>query len=472
MAKSKRDDSGSLEDGNVNLTKKRSHGSNRTAKSVKKIFVLDTNVILHDSACVYKFEEHDICIPIQVLEELDNHKKGLESINFHAREFNRIFDEILTDDCLDEWVPLGEGLGKIKALLKFDVHEKVSKSLDMSKVDNQIINDAYVLQESLKNEKPKVQVVIVSKDLNVRTKSKILGIVCQDYLNEKVSNVDFLFNGIRTLESDTDFSLKLFSDREMDFQIDGASENENFILKLGGKDIVVRYRDGKIKPITKSSIQKPCELNSLNVEQTCAIDALLDPSIKLVVLEGGPGTGKTLISLACGFEQLGKKIYNKVLFAVPAVPMGNRDIGFLPGDVNDKISPYAKGVNDNVHFLAVSNAKNKKKIDSFIKSGQFIIEALAHLRGRSLPKVFFIVDEAQNLTPLEVKTIITRAGEGTKIIFMADTGQIDNPFVDQKSNGATYLINKFSKENDPIFSYVHLTKSERSELARLAIKIL
>lgn len=446
---------------------------NTTLKSkIKKIFVLDTNVILHDSSCIFKFEEHDICIPIQVLEELDNHKKGLDTINFHAREFNRIFDEILPRNCSDKWVSLGKGLGKIKVLLKRDFHEEVSKNLDMNKYDNQIINAAYDLQETMKIKDPKVKVVIVSKDINVRSKSKILNIFCEDYLNEKVSNIDFLFREVRTIKQKDDFSLKLFSDKEMEFKIEGALENENFILKFATTDVLVRYRDGKIKPITKKSNSNSFNLNYLNVEQACAIDALLDPEIKLVALEGCPGTGKTLVSLACALGQLDKTEYNRVLFAVATVPMGNRDIGFLPGDVQDKISPYAKGVSDNVDFLSISSAKNKKKIETFSKDGLFVIEALAHLRGRSLPNVLFIVDEAQNLTPLEIRTIITRAGEGTKIIIMADTRQIDNPYVDQKSNGFTYAVNQFIAKNNPMFSYVHLNKSERSELARLASEIL
>jgi PhoH-like ATPase len=433
----------------------------------KKLFVLDTNVILHDSSCIYKFEENDVVVPIQVIEELDNFKKGFETVNFHSREFCRILDELSGGHIFNGGVQLGEGLGKLRIELVAGLQQGIKENLRTINVDAEIINLAFYLKT--KDENKNREVVIVSKDTNLRMKAKALGVLAQDFLTETVSNVDFLTETVQEVVLSESVIKNLFTNVIVEYEIKNALQNQHFIISDGNKQIgLVRYYDKKIKKIQKDTLSA-FGIKPKNSEQAFGMDALLDPKITLVTIEGKAGTGKNFISIASGLEQLKKELYHNFMFTRQTVSMGDREIGFLPDDVNDKIGPFMKGMNDNLEVLGKING-NSDRISNFKTSNKIIIEPLAFIRGRSLPNSFFVIDEAQNLTPHEVKTIVTRAGEGTKIVFIGDTRQIDNPYLDERSNGFSYLIERFKGQD--CYSHVHLVKSERSALADLAGELL
>ena len=435
-----------------------------------KTFILDTNVILHDSSCIYKFEEHDIVLPIQVIEELDSFKKGFETINFHAREFCRIIDDLSSDHIFNGGVPLGEGLGKIRVALAVPLLDKIKNNLMVHNVDTEIIN----LGLHLQNENPSVKVVIVSKDVNLRLKAKSLGVMAEDFLNETVTNIDSLFEEIQTIQVKNTIITSLYKNKGKNgkfipYELENATQNRNFIFVSDNQSALVRYKDKSIKLIQKDSLYS-FNIKPLNAEQAFALDVLLDSDISLVAIEAKAGTGKTIISLAAGLQQMKNKEYKKVFFSRQTISMGDREIGFLKGGIDEKIGPFMMGMTDNLDELSNINPSNKKLIEEYQTDKTLLVEPLPYIRGRSLNGVFFIIDEAQNLTPHEVKTIATRAGRGTKIVFIGDTHQIDHPFLDQRSNGLSYLIDKFRGQD--CFSHVHLVKNEWSELAELAGELL
>lgn len=439
----------------------------------KKIFVLDTNVALHDSQCIYKFEEHHVIIPIQLIEEIDNFKKGVEDINFHAREFVRLIDTLCTNNpgqhVFNGGISLGQGLGKIRIALATDMHEKVKTNLRTLNVDAEIINLAFHLKEKHAD----TSVIIVSKDANLRVKAMSLGILAQDFLNDKIKDIDVLSREVKTIEVESSFISSFYrSDKPTSYEFEGARSNENFILKSDGKSAtaIVKYRNGLLYQIQKDKI-RALYLGPKNSEQAFAMDALLDPTISLVTIKGKAGTGKTIITLACAIQQLMDVIYDEILFSRQTISMGNREIGFLPGDTSEKISPYMNGMMDNLGVLrTINGAKNLAIINDLLENKKILIEPLSFIRGRSLHRTFLIIDESQNLTPHEVKTITTRAGEGTKIVFIGDIDQIDHPFLDKRSNGFSHLIQKFSGQE--CYSHIDLLKSERSALAALAGDLL
>lgn len=437
------------------------------AKTKKgKLFVLDTNVPLHDSDCIYKFEKNDVHIPIQVIEELDNFKKGYETVNFHAREICRQLDELSGDHIFNGGVSLGPGLGKLKIELPVEWNSKVKDSLRVLSVDAEIIN----LAMHLKEQNPEKEVVLVSKDVNLRMKAKALGVLAQDYLAENVINIDFLNKEVQSIQMDKSTIDSIYESKEpITCKIKGARENQNYIFINGKQSVLVQYRNETVRKIRKESVYA-FNLKPKNSEQIYGMDALLDPSINIVSIEGRSGSGKTLISLACGLEQMHKEKYNHVFFSRQTISVGDREIGFLPGGIEDKIGPFMNGMNDNLAILKSLSEKNKKAIEEYIAGGKLIVEPLAYIRGRSLHNVFFIIDEAQNLTPHEVKTIVTRAGEGTKMVFIGDTKQIDHPYLDRKSNGLTHLIQKFMGQT--CYSHTHSIIGVRSPLAELGDEIL
>lgn len=447
-----------------------SMNSNKTLKTmakekVGKLFVLDTNVALHDSSCIYKFQENDIHIPIQVIEELDNFKKGYDTVNFHAREICRELDRLSGDHIFNGGVSLGPGLGKLSIDLPVELNPKVKNNLRVINTDAEIINLAIYLQETNKSR----EVVLVSKDVNLRMKAKALGVLAQDYLAEAVININFLDEKVQELQVEAKFIDQLYKNGSpICFSIENARQNQNYILKNSAQSALVQYRNDTVRKITKDKLWA-FNTKPKNSEQAFGMDALLDPTIDLVTIEGKAGTGKNIITLACALEQLGAGKYGEVFFSRQTISMGNREIGFLPGDIDEKIGPFMKGMNDNLAVLT-SNEKNKAKVDQYLVNKKLIIEPLPYIRGRSLHNVFFIIDEAQNLTPHEVKTIATRAGEGTKLVFIGDTKQIDHPYLDQKSNGFSYLIQKFWGQS--CHAHIHLVKSERSKFAELAGEIL
>lgn len=460
------------------------------SKSNPKIFVMDTNVILHDSDCIYQFKDNDIAIPIAVIEELDDFKKGNLEINYHARRFIRFLDEKQVeggDAIFKEGVSIGDGLGKIRILLAEGFHEDIEKKfplLDHSKPDYHILNSAYNLQLKYPNR----DVVLVSKDINVRLKARVF-MMAEDYTTDRV---DDNYTGKRLIKGLPGELIDMLHDAEGNVEFSelipylGEEKNlfpNQFLILQNGVDSqsTLAWYDAQYNLIhritnpTKSSKGNVCGIQSRNAEQRFAVEALLNPELHLVTITGKAGTGKTLLAVAAALALESQKRYDKMLVARPIVPLSNKDIGYLPGDIQSKIGPYMKPLYDSLdvvknNFSQTSTDSNFYKIQKMLEDGTIEIAPLSHIRGRSLPGVFFIIDEAQNLTPHEVKTIVTRAGEGAKIVFTGDIDQIDHPYLDKYSNGLSYLIHKM--KNQKIAAHITLEKGERSELANIAGQIL
>lgn len=446
------------------------------AKSTKekKIFILDTSVILFESNSILNFDEHDIGIPITVLEELDNFKKGNDIKNFEAREFIRLMDKLAKDQMLHRWNPInGKGKGNFKVLMDTGGNGSVdaNKVFNEDKADHRILNSALQIQKEEKGRK----VILVSKDINLRLKAKALGLQAEDYTTGKVQNVSSLYNG-KTLIDDIapDMIDLLYSKgycQPKDLRKDFAPvKNHYYILKSGKKSILAFFNsaNGMIEHVEK---QPAYGIKPRNAEQAFAIHAVLKPEIKLVTMQGVAGTGKTLIALAAAMEQ--KREFKQIYLARPIVPLSNKDIGYLPGDIKSKLNPYMEPLWDNLKFIQNQYSESDKeysKITEMVTNEKLVITPLAYIRGRSLSNICFIVDEAQNLTPHEVKTIITRAGENTKIIFTGDIFQIDTPYLDSQSNGLSYLIDRI--KDHELYAHITLEKGERSELANLANDLL
>lgn len=442
------------------------------AKSKKKIFVLDTNVLLHDYRCIFSFQENDIIVPIVALEELDKFKRGSDLINMHAREFTRELDKLSGDKLFTEGIQLGEGLGTLSIETGKPFSPEVEASFPEKTPDHRILAIADFVRKKFANR----QVFLITKDINLRMKAKSIGLPAQDYESDKVRNLEALNKGIDIIENfDHEIISRLYENREgvpveeFKFKNEPAS-NEYQILRNTRSSALTHY-DSKKRMISRVEKFPVFGIEPRNAEQTFSLDALLRPDIMLVALTGKAGTGKTLLALAAALHQ--NKMFNQILLARPIVPLANRDLGFLPGDVKDKIGPYMQPLFDNLSVIKhslKSQSKEYAKIEEMQKDEKLVITPLAFIRGRSLSNIFFIVDEAQNLTPHEVKTIITRAGEGTKIVFTGDIQQIDSPYLDSKSNGLTYLTDKMSGQD--IFAHVNLVKGERSYLAELASDLL
>jgi PhoH-like ATPase len=437
----------------------------------KKIFVIDTNVILHDFRCIYNFQENDIVLPIVVLEELDRLKKGNDIINFHAREFTRELNDITGDQLFNGGIQLGENLGKLSVETGKPFSEKIQESFPENSPDHRIL----AITEAVKKKHEEKDVILISKDINLRLKAKSLGILAQDYESDKVTDIEPLNKNIEVHEDINQESIdKLYNQEYMGVSPDefGLSPfpNQYFILK-GNSGSALAFYDPNDEMIKRVEKQRVYSISPRNAEQTFSVHALMREEIDLVALTGKAGTGKTLLALASALHQ--EKKYNQILLARPIVPLANRDLGYLPGDVNEKITPYMTPLFDNLSVIKnqyKSNTKEYKKIEEMQESERLVISPLAYIRGRSLSNTFFIIDEAQNLTPHEIKTIITRAGEGTKMVFTGDIQQIDSPYLDMKSNGLSYLTDKMIKQD--IFAHVNLVKGERSYLAELASNLL
>ena len=437
----------------------------------KKIFVLDTSVLLFDHDSIYNFEDNDVAIPITVLEELDNFKVGNETKNFQAREVIRSLDKLSGKSGLNDWVPLGRKRGKLKIVMSNLLNGRdAEKVYGAGKNDHKIINAAITLADTV----PDRHVIMVTKDINLRLKAKAMGLPSEDYLTGKVQDVKKMSTGFPVIEvADANLINEMYKNGRV--EEDGALgdhkvANGYYVLKNGKDSVLARY-DQETESIERVEKQYIYSVKPRNAEQAFATNALLNDNIKLVALQGVAGTGKTLLALASALEQKSK--YNQIILARPIIPLSNRDIGYLPGDAEDKISPYMQPLWDNLKFIKnqfKSTEKKHKILDEMEESGELSITALAFIRGRSLSNVMFIIDEAQNLTPHEVKTIITRAGEGTKVVFTGDIHQIDTPYMDEESNGLTYLIDRL--KGHPLFASVRLEKGERSELANLANELL
>lgn len=437
-----------------------------------KIFVLDTSVLLFDHNAINNFEEHNIIIPITVLEELDQFKVGNNTLNFEAREVIRFLDDISNTKGLNEWIKLGEGKGKVKIAVanENNLNKDAEVIYGKGKNDHKILNVALMVKAKRK----KSRVILVSKDINLRIKSRALGIESEDYLTGKVADSEYLSESQPSIQDlDSEVIKEIYAKNritENGILQDLKVANGYYILNNCTQSVLARY-DEQSDSIERVEKHYAFGIKPKNAEQTFAMNALLNEDIKLVALEGVAGTGKTLLALAAALEQ--KHQYEQIILSRPIVPLSNRDIGFLPGDADDKISPYMQPLWDNLKFIKSQHKENSRKnkiIDQLTEDGSIEITALTFIRGRSLTHAYFIVDEAQNLTPHEIKTIITRAGEGTKIVFTGDVNQIDTPYMDKLSNGLSYIIDRL--KGDPLFAHIKLEHGERSELANLANRLL
>jgi len=439
----------------------------------KKNFVLDTNVILHDYKCIYNFQENDIYLPIVVLEELDKFKKGAEQINYNAREFVREIDNLSVDsDFFKNGASLGVGLGNLFVVTNPTYPEILSKTFSEKTPDHRIMAVALDLQQKDK----KTRTILVTKDVNLRMKAKSIGLDVEDYINDKVTNIDIFDKAQETYEDvDPDLVDRIYSESNgvpfNDCNLPSSvAPNECFILKSCRSSVMAKY-DASTQMVKKVKKEKAYGIEGRNAEQTFALDVLLNQDIKLVAITGRAGTGKTLLALAAALQQ--HETYKQILLARPIVAMSNKDLGFLPGDEKQKVAPYMQPLFDNINVIKHQfspNSKELRLLDDMQKNNQLVIEALAFIRGRSLSDTYLIVDEAQNLTPHEVKTIITRAGEGCKIVFTGDVQQIDAPYLDMQSNGLVYMIDKMKGQD--LFAHVNLIKGERSKLSELASVLL
>ncbi len=440
--------------------------------SAKRIYVLDTNVILHDHESIYHFQEHDVAIPIVVLEEVDKFKRGGDSINFQAREFIRELDSISGDRLFTEGLPIGSHGGRLMIIVGDPHSELVGTAFTLNKPDHRIL----AVADQLRKKYPDREVIIISKDINLRMKAKSLGIPSQDYKTDKVKNIDELYRGMELHEHLPSDLISRFYEEPNGVPADEANlpeapvANQYFILKNGSSSALAHYN-----PETDcyERVQKKAAygIEPRNAEQTFAMDALLRPDVPLVTITGKAGTGKTLLALASALEQ--RSGYRQIFLARPVVPLGNRDLGFLPGDVQSKLDPYMQPLFDNLGVIRHrfhNNSKDFKRINDMVESEKLFIAPLAYIRGRSLDNIFFIVDEAQNLTPHEIKTIITRAGDKAKVVFTGDIYQIDTPYLDVQSNGLTYLVDRMKGQS--LYAHINLVKGERSQLSELASNLL
>ena len=439
--------------------------------SKSKVFILDTNVILHDHTCIYQFQDNDILLPITVLEELDKFKRGNDLINYQAREFTRLLDEIAGDELFAG----GNSLGKDKGKLRVETGKPFSDELKASFREDIPDHRILAIAEYASKTYIKRKVILVSKDINLRMKAKSLGIQAEDYKTDKVTDENVLDKTINTLENYDDQLIELLYEQGSfpaeDLKNGYKPEaNECFVLKGSNSSILARY-EKKSDRIFRVEKKTAYGIKPRNAEQTFCLNVLMNPDIKLVGLTGKAGTGKTLLAVAAAIEM--HKSFDQILLARPIVALSNRDLGFLPGDAAQKINPYMQPLFDNLSVIKKSfnpRSQEYQKIEEMLKEEKLLITPLAYIRGRSLSNVFFIIDEAQNLTPHEIKTIITRAGEGTKMVFAGDLHQIDSPYLDMKSNGLAYMTDRM--KNQEIFAHINLIKGERSYLAELASNLL
>ncbi|MCM1982321.1 PhoH family protein [Lyngbya confervoides] len=442
---------------------------------MKKVYVLDTNVLLHDPAAMLRFEDNDVVLPITIIEELDRFKKHPEEMGRNARQVSRTLDDLRQRASLTQKIPLDNGGTLQVALCHKATVAQLPPGLEGDSGDNAILATALELQRQCQ-----CPVVLVSKDTNLRIKADALGLAAEDYETDKI-DFDDLYTGVQDLLVDADYIQALFKDGSVDLPqaqlpnqaitlIDQANPQHTALGTVSSSGTT-------LTPIPKFPHNGISRIHPRNKEQKFALALLLNDQVPLVTLVGRAGTGKTLLAIAAGLQKVAdEKVYHRLLIARPIIPMG-KDLGYLPGDITEKMTPWMQPLYDNLDLILGTQAPTAHKPahwrrghEELMEQGLLQIEALTYIRGRSIPQQFLIVDEAQNLTPHEVKTILTRAGEGTKVVLTGDTDQIDNPYVDAASNGLTYAVERFKAE--PLAAHITLRQGERSQLAERAVMLL
>lgn len=440
---------------------------NHNSATLRKV-VVDTNVILFDALAIKKFMHADVHIPISVIEEIDRFKRDLGENGRNARQFSRFIDQMRAKGPLSKGVRLDESTSTVYVNTDFQV-EGMPRELDAEKADNRILATALALQK----QNPRCSVELVTKDINLRIKADVFGVNAKDYEPEKV-DIEEMYEGHRQVDVDPQVINDFYKNRVIAGESYGLLANQYVIMRDSSNpnhSAIGRYseKENGIVPLL-SPTDSIWGIHPRNVEQTFAMDALLNDEILFVSLVGKAGTGKTLLALAAGlYKTLDEGRFQRLLVSRPIFPMG-RDLGYLPGDVEQKLNPWMQPIFDNVEFLMGADKKAAGRAQELINQGMLNIEPLTYIRGRSIPNQYLIVDEAQNLTPHEIKTIVTRAGQGTKVVLTGDAYQIDNPYVDSATSGLTYSVERFKGQR--IAAHVTLTKGERSELAELAANIL
>ncbi|MFC2085111.1 PhoH family protein, partial [Bacteroidota bacterium] len=419
--------------------------------------------------------ENNIVIPLAVIEEIDHFKRGNQVINLNAREFARTLDALTGKAIFDGGISLGKGRGKVRIYITKGISNEIKDVFREDNADHRVLSTAYELE---KRARIKKRHILVTKDVNLRMKAKAIGIPAEDYTTDRVSSIEELYSGKELIEDFSDDVLKTFYDRPNEVSAEEVLDNTDFeivpnkyFIMRNNLRSVLAYLDSETQLFHRVEKKSIYGVTPRNAEQTFASHALLDNEIPLVTLTGKAGTGKTLLALASALHT--RKHYRQIYIARPIVPLSNKDIGYLPGDVESKLSPYMQPLWDNLKVIQDQyreTDKNYVAINNMLKDEKLVIEPLSYIRGRSLQRIFFIVDEAQNLTPHEVKTIITRAGEGAKLVLTGDIYQIDHPYLDSQSNGLTYLIDHFKGQK--LYAHINLEKGERSELSELASNLL
>lgn len=442
-----------------------------------KIFILDTNIILHDYRSIKRFQDNDLVIPVAVIEELDKFKKGNDALNYNARGFIRELDRLTVGTPGKRGYPIGRNKGYIRIELNHPFPPELEDSFKDDIQDHRILSTAMWVRDS----NPGRFTALVTKDINLRMKAKAVGMEVQDYLTDKVDD-----SRIEDIRQEIIFTDNIPAETLQDFAYRSGRMAYSLVSpKVPAANQLYRFKweqtdgshttCGRFDPVSKEIVlvrkQYAYGIAPRNDEQKFALDACLNPDISLVSLTGGAGTGKTLLALAAALEQA--NAYDQIILSRPTVILGNQDIGFLPGDEKSKMNPFIQPLMDNLNVIRncfKPGSRQAAKIDAMLKEEKLLISPLAYIRGRSLGNVYFIIDEAQNLTPHEIKTIITRAGEGTKMVFTGDIFQIDQPYLDMWSNGLTHLGEKMAGQK--MFQHINLKKGERSELSEIAGKLL